>query len=172
MDKKNVIEEVLVVDEEIKETETVEEEVAPIEDDKDKKEENADSEIVEEEIDVEALIKENEDLKAQLEKIQAQQVVEEKSEKELELEQRELKLWNKEVSIVLKENGLDAFIDFIKVGVGEDKALLEQVGKLKEIVGDIEMKNSYKPTDNKAVDEYSIARKNRDVKSMIGSKIK
>lgn len=170
MAKKNVIEEVLVVDEEIKETDTVEEEVAPIED---KNEENADSEIVEEEeVDVDALIKENEDLKAQLEEIKSQQVEEEKSEKEIELEQREQKLWNKEVSIVLKENGLDAFIDFIKVDVGEDKALLEQVSKLKGIVGDIEMKNSYKPTDNKAVDEYSIARKNKDVKSMIGSKIK
>lgn len=171
MAKKNVVEEVLVVDEEIKETDTVEEEVAPIEDEN---EENAESEIVEEEeeVDVDALIKENEDLKAQLAEIQTQEVEEEKSEKEIELEQREQKLWNKEVSIVLKENGLDAFIDFIKVDVGEDKALLEQVSKLKEIVGDIEMKNSYKPTDNKAVDEYSIARKNKDVKSMIGSKIK
>lgn len=171
MAKKKVIEEVLVVDEEIKETDAVEEEVAPIEDEN---EENADSEIVEEveEVDVDALIKENEDLKAQLAEIQTQEVEEEKSEKEIELEQREQKLWNKEVSIVLKENGLDAFIDFIKVDVGEDKALLEQVSKLKEIVGDIEMKNSYKPTDNKAVDEYSIARKNKDVKSMIGSKIK
>lgn len=170
MAKKNVIEEVLVVDEEIKETDTVEEEVAPIED---KNEENAESEIVEEEeVDVDALIKENEDLKAQLAEIKSQQVEEEKSEKEIELEQREQKLWHKEVSIVLKENGLDAFIDFIKVDVGEDKALLEQVSKLKGIVGDIEMKNSYKPTDNKAVDEYSIARKNKDVKSMIGSKIK
>lgn len=170
MAKKNVIEEVLVVDEEIKETETVEEEVAPIED---KNEENAESEIVEEEeVDVDALIKENEDLKAQLAEIETQQVEEEKSEKEIELEQREQKLWHKEVSIVLKENGLDAFIDFIKVDVGDDKALLEQVSKLKGIVGDIEMKNSYKPTDNKAVDEYSIARKNKDVKSMIGSKIK
>lgn len=170
MAKKNVIEEVLVVDEEIKETDTVEEEVAPIDDEN---EENADSEIVEEEeVDVDALIKENEDLKAQLAEIETQQVEEEKSEKEIELEQREQKLWHKEVSIVLKENGLDAFIDFIKVDVGEDKALLEQVSKLKGIVGDIEMKNSYKPTDNKAVDEYSIARKNKDVKSMIGSKIK
>ena len=169
MAKKKVIEEVLGVDEEIKKTDTVEEEVAPIEDEK---EENADSEIVEEEIDVEALIKENEDLKAQLAEMETQLVDEEKSEKEIELEQREQKLWNKEVSIVLKENGLDAFIDFIKVDVGDDKALLEQVSKLKEIVGDIEMKNSYKPTDNKAVDEYSIARKNKDVKSMISSKIK
>ena len=170
MAKKKVIEEVLVVDEEIKETDTVEEEVAPIEDEN---EENAETEIVdEEEVDVDALIKENEDLKAQLAEIQTQEVEEEKSEKEIELEQREQKLWHKEVSIVLKENGLDAFIDFIKVDVGEDKALLEQVSKLKGIVGDIEMKNSYKPTDNKAVDEYSIARKNKDVKSMIGSKIK
>ena len=170
MAEKNVIEEVLVVDEEIKETDTVEEEVAPI---YDENEENAESEIVEEEeVDVDALIKENEDLKAQLAEIETQQVEEEKSEKEIELEQREQKLWHKEVSIVLKENGLDAFIDFIKVDVGEDKALLEQVSKLKGIVGDIEMKNSYKPTDNKAVDEYSIARKNKDVKSMIGSKIK
>lgn len=167
MAKKKVVEEVLV-DEEIKETDAVEEEVAPID------EENAESEIVEEveEVDVDALIKENEDLKAQLAEIQTQEVDEEKSEKEIELEQREQKLWNKEVSIVLKENGLDAFIDFIKVDVGDDKVLLEQVSKLKEVVGDIEMKNSYKPTDNKAVDEYSIARKNKDVKSMIGSKIK
>lgn len=170
MAKKDVVEEVLVVDEEIKETDTVEEEVAPIEDEKD---ENADSEIVEdEEVDVDALIKENNDLKAQLAEMETQLVDEEKSEKEIELEQREQKLWHKEVSIVLKENGLDAFIDFIQVDVGEDKALLEQVSKLKGIVGDIEMKNSYKPTDNKAVDEYSIARKNKDVKSMIGSKIK
>lgn len=170
MAKKDVVEEVLVVDEEIKETDTVEEEVAPIEDEK---EENADSEIVEdEEVDVDALIKENNDLKAQLAEMETQLVDEEKSEKEIELEQREQKLWHKEVSIVLKENGLDAFIDFIQVDVGEDKALLEQVSKLKGIVGDIEMKNSYKPTDNKAVDEYSIARKNKDVKSMIGSKIK
>lgn len=167
MAKKDVIEEVLVVDEEIKKTDTVEEEVAPIE------EENAETEIVEEEeVDVDALIKENEDLKAQLAEMETQLVDEEKSEKEIELEQREQKLWHKEVSIVLKENGLDAFIDFIQVDVGEDKALLEQVSKLKGIVGDIEMKNSYKPTDNKAVDEYSIARKNKDVKSMIGSKIK
>lgn len=170
MAKKDVVEEVLVVDEEIKETDTVEEEVAPIEDEK---EENAESEIVEdEEVDVDALIKENNDLKAQLAEMETQLVDEEKSEKEIELEQREQKLWHKEVSIVLKENGLDAFIDFIQVDVGEDKALLEQVSKLKGIVGDIEMKNSYKPTDNKAVDEYSIARKNKDVKSMIGSKIK
>ena len=167
MAKKKVVKEEVVVDEEIKETDTVEGEVAPID------EENAETETVEEEeVDVDALIKENEDLKAQLEEIKSQEVDEEKSEKEIELEQREQKLWHKEVSIVLKENGLDAFIDFIKVDVGDDKALLEQVSKLKEVVGDIEMKNSYKPTDNKAVDEYSIARKNKDVKSMIGSKIK
>ena len=166
MAKKNVFKKE-EVDEKIKETDTVEEEVAPIE------EENAETEIVEEEeVDVDALIKENEDLKAQLAEMETQLVDEEKSEKEIELEQREQKLWQKEVSIVLKENGLDAFIDFIKVEVGEDKALLEQVSKLKGIVGDIEMKNSYKPTDNKAVDEYSVARKNKDVKSMISSKIK
>ena len=173
MAKKNKEELELKEEEVIKEDEIVKDEETEIVDDKDK-EIKEEEEIVEEVIedDVEALKQENQDLKDKIAEFENANVVEEKSEKEIALEEREQRIWDKEVSIALKENGLEDFKDFIIVEVGDEKQLDVVVSKLKEIISKIEMENSYVPTETPSVDEYSIARKNKDVKSMIGSKLK
>ena len=173
MAKKKKEELELKEEEVIKEDEIVKDEETEIVDDKDK-EIKEEEEIVEEVIedDVEALKQENQDLKDKIAEFENANVVEEKSEKEIALEEREQRIWDKEVSIALKENGLEDFKDFIIVEVGDEKQLDVVVSKLKEIISKIEMENSYVPTETPSVDEYSIARKNKDVKSMIGSKLK
>lgn len=140
--------------------------------DKDKEIKDTDKVDDEEVVDVEALKQENQDLKDKIAELESGNPDEEKSEKEIALEEREQRLWDKEVSMTLKENGLEDFKDFISVEVGDEDQLNVVVSKLKEIISQIEMKNSYVPTETPSVDEYSIAKKNKDVKSMIGSKLK
>lgn len=155
-----------------KETEVVDDKKTGIVDDKDKdKQDDKEVETVVDD-DVEALKQENQDLKDKIAELENTNPDDEKSEKEIALEEREQRLWDKEVSITLKENGLEDFKDFISVEVGDEEQLSVVVSKLKEIISQIEMKNSYVPTNTPSVDEYSIARKNKDVKSMIGSKLK
>ena len=50
-------------------------------------------------------------------------------------------------------------------------SLHKQITKLKETVGKLELSNSYQPTNHKPIDAYSIAKKNKDAKSMIGAKL-
>lgn len=174
MAKKKKEELELKEEEVIKEDEIVKDEETEIVDDKDKEIKEEEEVVVEDVIedDVEALKQENQDLKDKIAEFENANVVEEKSEKEIALEEREQRIWDKEVSIALKENGLEDFKDFIIVEVGDEKQLDVVVSKLKEIISKIEMENSYVPTETPSVDEYSIARKNKDVKSMIGSKLK
>lgn len=160
------------VKDDVKDEEVIKEDEV-VKDDKDT--ENKDDKEKDEEVvtdDVEALKQENQDLKDKIAELENANVGEEKSEKEIALEEREQRLWDKEVSITLKENGLEDFKDFIAVEVGDEEQLDVVVSKLKEIISQIEMKNSYVPTETPSVDEYSIAKKNKDVKSMIGSKLK
>lgn len=169
---KDVVKDDKVPQDKDKETEIVDDKKTEIVDDKDK--DKQDDEEVETVVDddVEVLKQENQDLKDKIAELENANVGDEKSEKEIALEEREQRIWDKEVSITLKENGLEDFKDFINVEVGDEEQLSVVVSKLKEIISQIEMKNSYVPTDTPSVDEYSIARKNKDVKSMIGSKLK
>ena len=96
---------------------------------------------------------------------------EEKTEQEIKLEEKELELWSKEVAFTLKEEGLDVFADFVKADVNDKDSLKEQITKLKEIVGKLELSNTYQPSNHKPVDAYSIAKKNKDVASMIKNKL-
>lgn len=155
-----------------KETEIVDDKKTGIVDDKDKDKQDDEEVGTVVDDDVEALKQENQDLKDKIAELESTNPDEEKSEKEIALEEREQRLWDKEVSITLKENGLEDFKDFIAVEVGDEEQLDVVVSKLKEIISQIEMKNSYVPTETPSVDEYSIAKKNKDVKSMIGSKLK
>ena len=95
----------------------------------------------------------------------------EKSEQEVKLEEKEKELWSKEVSFTLKEEGLDVFAEFIQADVNDKDSLVRQITKLKEIVGQLELSNTYQPTNHKQVDGYSIAKKNKDVASMIKNKL-
>jgi len=96
----------------------------------------------------------------------------EKSEQEIALEEKAKELWKKEVSFTLKEEGLEMFEDFINVEVDDKETLNKQIKKLKEIVGKLELSNTYQPSDHKPVDPYSIAKKNKDSIGMIKNKLK
>ncbi|MED0828023.1 xanthine phosphoribosyltransferase [Bacillus pacificus] len=90
---------------------------------------------------------------------------------EIKIQQKLEAIWQREVSQTLKEEGIEVFADFINVSVDDTEALNNQITKLKEIIGQLELANGYKPTNHKQVDGYSIAKKNKDVKSMIGQKL-
>ena len=94
------------------------------------------------------------------------------SEAEIKLQKKAETLWNKQVDLELKEHGLEVFKDFIRVDVDDIDALNKQISKLKEIVGVLELSNSYQPTNHKPVDAYSIAKKNRNSIDMISAKLK
>lgn len=90
---------------------------------------------------------------------------------EVKIQQKLESIWQREVTQTLKEEGIEIFADFINVSIDDTEALQSQITKLKEIVGQLELANGYKPTNHKQVDGYSIAKKNKDVKNMIGHKL-
>ncbi|HFK1430551.1 TPA: xanthine phosphoribosyltransferase [Bacillus cereus] len=90
---------------------------------------------------------------------------------EIKIQQKLEAIWQREVTQILKEEGVEVFADFISVSVDDTEALNNQITKLKEIIGQLELANGYKPTNHKQVDGYSIAKKNKDTKSMISQKL-
>ncbi|AJG59078.1 xanthine phosphoribosyltransferase [Bacillus cereus] len=90
---------------------------------------------------------------------------------EIKIQQKLEAIWQREVTHILKEEGVEVFADFINVSVDDTEALNNQITKLKEIIGQLELANGYKPTNHKQVDSYSIAKKNKDTKSMISQKL-
>lgn len=130
---------------------------------------------------------ENEQVSEQLEVQEVEQVeevTEEKSpqtldeliedNKKLQDELAEIKemrkdIFDKQVSLTLKENGLEAFAEIINVDSSDD--LTKVVAKLTTIVNNIKVANSYQPKDNGKQDEYSVAQQQGDTKKMIGSKL-
>ena len=93
------------------------------------------------------------------------------SEQEIKLAEKAKQLWEKQLDLELKSNGLEVFKDFIRVDVDDMDALNTQITKLKEIFGTLELSNGYQPTNRKPVDAYSIAKKNKNVKDMISAKL-
>ena len=69
-------------------------------------------------------------------------------------------IWKREVAQTLKEEGVEVF-DFINVSVDDTEALNNQITRLKEIIGQLELANGYKPTNHKQADGYSVARKTK-----------
>ncbi|HDR8016495.1 TPA: xanthine phosphoribosyltransferase [Bacillus cereus] len=90
---------------------------------------------------------------------------------EIKIQQKLESIWQREVAQTLKEEGVEVFTDFINVSVDDTEALNNQITKLKEIISQLELANGYKPTNHKQVDGYSIAKKNKDAKSMISQKL-
>ncbi|WP_449622882.1 hypothetical protein [Robertmurraya sp. Marseille-Q9965] len=91
------------------------------------------------------------------------------TEEEKALQTKQQELWQKEVSLSLKENGLEAFASIIKV-TGEDD-LKEVVKSLTQIVNDIKVSAGYVPNDHSKDNEYDVFAKNGDTKGMIASKL-
>ncbi|EJR47848.1 hypothetical protein IIK_03216 [Bacillus cereus VD102] len=90
---------------------------------------------------------------------------------EIKIQQKLESIWKREVAQTLKEEGVEVFADFFNVSVDDTEALNNQITRLKEIIGQLELANGYKPTNHKQVDGYSIAKKNKDTKSMISQKL-
>lgn len=102
------------------------------------------------------LQKEVNDLMAQVNDLKKNQAPE-KTEKEIELEERERKNFLKEVRLTLRENNLEKFADIISVS-NEDE-LKEKIDMLNQIMQSIKINDSYKPQDfnnqNKSKDKLS-----------------
>ncbi|WP_342598804.1 hypothetical protein MHB48_15210 [Psychrobacillus sp. FSL H8-0483] len=85
------------------------------------------------------------------------------------LESLEKDLFDKELKLTLKENGLEAFAEVINVDNSDD--LGKVVSKLISIVNNIKVSNGYVPKEsNGTQDAYSQAIQNGDVKNAIGFK--
>lgn len=93
----------------------------------------------------------------------------EKTDKEQEIEAKEIELWNKEKNLILKENGLHEFADFFVANDAEQ--LNKGIEKLNKILETKKLNNSFVPDGHKSTDAYSKAEKNGDTLGMIGTKL-
>jgi len=85
------------------------------------------------------------------------------------LEDREAEIFKKEVSLSLKENGLEMFEGVLNIT--DTTSLKEVVSQLTNIVNQIKVSASYiPPKENLKQAEYDVFSEKKDVKGMIGSK--
>lgn len=91
------------------------------------------------------------------------------SDEEKAIEAKKQELFEKEVALTLKENGLEQFANIIKVKNTDE--LNEVVKTLSQIVNDIKMSTSYVPTDKAKQNEYDTFAKRGDTKNMIAMKL-
>ena len=88
-----------------------------------------------------------------------------KTEAEIKLEQKEKDLWQKEINLTLKENDLDGFGEFVTAKDAED--LKGKMDKLKTVLKDKRIDNSFKPEDHKSTDAFSEAQGKGDALGMV-----
>ncbi|MFT8321685.1 MAG: hypothetical protein ABF649_12325 [Bacillus sp. (in: firmicutes)] len=88
------------------------------------------------------------------------------TEKALATKQEEL--WNKEVSLSLKEHGLESFASIVKVSNEEE--LTGVITTLNTFVNDLKVSIGYVPSEHNKQTEYSAAESKKDTKGMIASK--
>lgn len=103
------------------------------------------------------------ELVAKMEKME--QTLANEAEKQKEIETKQNELWQKEVQLTLKENGLEKFADIVKVS-NEDE-LKDVVKKLTAIVNEIRIETGYIPADHKQMTAYEQAKKQGNTKNMI-----
>jgi hypothetical protein len=103
------------------------------------------------------------ELVAKMEKMEKTLANEAERQKEIEVKQQEL--WQKQVQLTLKENGLEKFADIVKVS-NEDE-LKDVVKKLTAIVNEIKIETGYVPADHKQMTAYEQAKKQGNTKNMI-----
>ncbi|ACB84817.1 hypothetical protein [Natranaerobius thermophilus] len=94
---------------------------------------------------------------------------EEKSEEQKKIEEKENELWQKQVDLTLKENGLDGFEGLITAKDEED--LNNKVEQLNNVLKKKKVNNSYVPREHGSTDKYSQAKQEGNPKEMIKSLI-
>lgn len=93
-----------------------------------------------------------------------------KSDAELALEQKQNELWQREMSLSLKEAGLSEFAEFINANDADE--LKVKIARLQEILKQKEVTNSFKPLEHKqSVDKYSKYEKEKNVTGMLSEKL-
>lgn len=93
-----------------------------------------------------------------------------KSDAELALEEKQSELWQREMSLSLKEAGLSEFAEFINANDADD--LKVKIARLLEILKQKEVTNSFKPLEHKqTVDKYSRYEKEKNVTGMLSEKL-
>lgn len=107
------------------------------------------------------------DLVAKMEKME--QTLANEAEKAQKMAEKEQELWQKQVQLTLKENGLEKFADIVKVS-NEDE-LADVVKKLSQIVNEIKIETGYIPADHAKTDEYTKYEKEKNVTGMIAVKL-
>lgn len=90
---------------------------------------------------------------------------------EIEYQNRMKELWDKEVAIELKMEGLSDFAEFFVVEENNREVLEQKIKKFKEVLGKRELNDGFVPDSHRSTDKYSLAEKSRDTKAMIGSKL-
>lgn len=91
------------------------------------------------------------------------------TEEEKALQAKQKELFDKEVKLTLKEEGLEAFADIVKVN--DEKELKDVVKSLNKIVNDIKVSLGYVPSDHKQQTEYDMYAQKKDTKGMISTKL-
>ncbi|MGG4000733.1 hypothetical protein [Anoxybacillus kestanbolensis] len=103
------------------------------------------------------------ELVAKMEKME--QTLANEAEKQKEIEAKQNELWQKQVQLTLKENGLEKFADIVKVS-NEDE-LKDVIKKLTAIVNEIKIQTGFIPADHKQMTAYEQAKKQGNTKNMI-----
>ena len=107
------------------------------------------------------------ELVAKMEKME--QMLANEAEKAQKMAEKEQELFQKQVRLTLKENGLEKFADIVKVN--DEKELADVVKKLSQIVNEIKIETGFIPADHVKTDEYSKYEKEKNVAGMIAVKL-
>ncbi len=107
------------------------------------------------------------ELVAKMEKME--QMLSQEEEKAQKIAEKEQELFQKQVQLTLRENGLEKFANIVKVS-NEDE-LKDVVKKLSQIVNEIKIETGYVPADHAKTDEYSKYEKEKNVAGMIAVKL-
>lgn len=107
------------------------------------------------------------ELVAKMEKME--QMLSQEAEKAQKMAEKEQELFQKQVHLSLKENGLEKFADIVRVN--DEKELADVVKKLSQIVNEIKIETGYVPADHVKTDEYLKYEKEKNVAGMIAVKL-
>ncbi|WP_312753359.1 hypothetical protein [Rummeliibacillus suwonensis] len=107
-------------------------------------------------------------LKVELEELQAK-LPQEPTDAEINLKKREKELFDKEVTLTLKENGFGQFAPLF-THVQDMNELNSSIKLLQEIYKQDKINNSYVPSGTTSTTEYEQAQNKKDAQGMISAK--
>jgi len=93
------------------------------------------------------------------------------TDKEIEYQSRMKELWQKEVTLELKTEGLHDFAEFFLVEENNRDSLEQKIKTFKQILSKRDLNDGFVPDGHRSIDQFSIAEKNKDSRAMISSKI-